>query len=115
MEGDVVRLDVWRESTLLTFDATLAERQRPQIDIRHFRAGPGIEHHAFVLPEGDYDEIIELQAEAFDEAIDRLNTQLDREHWQERIHTYRSSQEELLERLQALEDRLKELEDELEE
>ena len=114
-DGEVVRLDVWREASLLTFDATLAERQRPQIDIRHFRAGPGSEHHAFVFPEGDYDEIIELRAEAFDEALDRLHTELDSEHWQERLHTYSSSQEELLERLQALEDRLKELEEELDE
>jgi len=113
-EGDIVRIEAWRDDQLLTFDATLAKTERPRVDIRRFRVGAGGEHHAFVLPEGDFDEVIELQTEAFDEAMERLQVELNSEDWQERLHGYHSSQEELLERLQELEDRLRELEGDLE-
>lgn len=54
-----------------------------------------------------------MQARAFDEAIDRLNTEWPSEDWQERLHSYSTSREELLERLEALEERLRELEGDL--
>lgn len=114
-EGDTVRVEVWREAQLLAFNATLTEMERPQIDIRRFHVGPGGEHRALVVPDGDYDEVIELQAEVFDEAIERLQVELSSEDWQERLHSYNTSQEELLERLEALENRLRELEGDLEE
>ena len=112
-EGDAVRVEVWRDTRLLAFDATLTKLERPQIDIRRFNVGPGGEHHAFVLPEGDFGEVIELQTEAFDEAMERLQVELNSEDWQERIHSFNSSQEELLERLEELENRLHELEGDL--
>lgn len=114
-EGDAVRIEVWRDAQLLSFDAALTKAQRPQVDIRQFRIGPGGEQHALVMPDGDYDEVIELQAGAWDEAIDRLHEAWNSGDWQERLHTYNSSQEELLERLEALENRLRELEGDLEE
>ena len=112
-DGDVVRIEAWRDSRSLDFDATLTEMERPRIDIRRFRLPHGGEHPSVVLPEGDFDEIIELQTEAFDEAMDRLHDELNSAGWQERIQNFRSSQEELLERLEALEDRLHELEGDL--
>jgi len=114
-EGDAVRVEVWREDQLLTFDATLSKAERPQVDIRHFGVSPGGEHHTLVVPDGDYDEVIELQAGAWDEAIDRLHEEWNSGDWQERLHSYNASQEELLERLEALENRLRELEGDLDE
>jgi len=112
-DGDSVMIEVWRDARVLAFNATLTRLERPQIDIRRFHLGPGGEHHALLVPDGDYDEVIELQAEAFDEAMDRLHEELSSEDWQERLHNYSSSQEELLERLEALENRLRELEGDL--
>jgi hypothetical protein len=112
-EGDVVRIEAWRDARQLAFDATLAKMDRPRVDIRRFRHGRGDEHHAVVWPEGNFDEVIELQTEAWDKAIDRLHSELDSEEWQERIDGYWSSQEELLERLETLENRLRELEGDL--
>ena len=114
-EGDTVRVEVWRDAQLLAFNATLTKAERPQIDIRHFNVGPGGGHRGLVVADGDFDEVIELQVEAFDEAIERLNLELSSEDWRERLHNYNSSQEELLERLEALENRLRELESDLEE
>lgn len=113
-EGDVVRLEAWRDAQFLSFDATLTKLERPQIDIRRFHIGEGDEHHAMVLSDGDFDEVIELQTEAFDEAIVRLNEEMSSANWQERIHSFSSNREELLERLEALENRLRELEGDLE-
>lgn len=113
-DGDVVRIEAWRNAQVLAFDATLAKLERPQVDIRRFQLGHGDDHHTFVLPEGDFDEIIELQAGAFDEAMERLEVELNSEDWQERLHSYHSSQEELLERLEELETRLRDLEGDLE-
>lgn len=112
-EGDVVRIEAWRNAQSLAFDATLTKIERPQVDIRRFRLGDEEDHHTVVLPEGDFEEVIELQARAFDEAIDRLNTEWPSEDWQERLHSYSTSREELLERLEALEERLRELEGDL--
>ena len=112
-EGDVVRIEAWRNAQSLAFDATLTKMERPQVDIRRFRLGDEEGHHTVVLPEGDFEEVIELQARAFDEAIDRLNTEWPSEDWQERLHSYSTSREELLERLEALEERLRELEGDL--
>jgi len=112
-EGEVVRLEVWRNARVLTFDAALTKLERPRVDVRQFHIEPGGEHHTLVLPDGDFDEVIELRTEAFDEAIERLNEELSRSDWQGRLHSYGSNQEELLERLEALENRLRELEGEL--
>lgn len=112
-EGDVVRIEAWRDSRSLDFDATLVEMERPRIDIRRFRFPHGSEHPSVVLPEGDFDEVIELRTEAFDEALDRLHDELNSAEWQERIHNFRSGQEDLLERLEALEERLRALEGDL--
>lgn len=112
-EGDIVRIEAWRDAQLLAFDATLEKMDRPRVDIRRFRHGQDDEHHAVVLPEGGFDEVIELQTEAWDEAIDRLHSELSSGDWQERIEGYWSSQEELLERLETLENRLRELQGDL--
>ena len=98
-EGDVVRIEAWRNAQSLAFDATLMKMERPQVDIRRFQIGDEEGHHTVVFPDGDFEEVIELQAGAFDEAIDRLNTEWPSEDWQERLHSYSTSREELLERL----------------
>jgi hypothetical protein len=112
-EGDVVRIEAWRDAQPLAFDATLAKMDRPRVDIRRFGHARDDEHHAVVWPEGKFDEVIELRTEAWDEAIDRLHSELNSEEWQERIDGYWSNQEELLERLESLESRLRELEGDL--
>ncbi len=112
-EGDIVRIEAWRDAQLLAFDATLAKMDRPRIDIRRFRHDRDDEHHAVVWPEAEFEEVIELRTEAWDEAIGRLHSELNSEEWQERIDGYWSSQEELLERLETLENRLRELEGDL--
>jgi hypothetical protein len=114
-EGEIVTLEVWRDGEASMLDAVLAERERSQVDIRQFHWPPEEGSHAFVLPDIEPGELIEIETEALNEAIEKLNEELAQPQWQTRLHTYQEAQGELLERLESLEKRLQEMEQQLDE
>lgn len=111
--GDVIDLEVWRQGRLERIEATLAQRRGPAVDIRQFHLPAG--HLVDVRVSADELEgAIELEAETLNQAIERLNEELDSPEWHARVHSFKEHQGTLMKRIEALEQQLKELEAELE-
>ena len=110
--GEVVDLEVWRQGTVLRAQPTLAERQGPWIDIRQF--GSDQEHsESLRWTAANFDGVIELETETLNQAIERLNKEMDSPEWHERVHVFQQHQGSLMKRIEELEERLQELEAEL--
>lgn len=114
-EGDTVVLDVWRDGRAITLEATLAERERPQLDI-----GPMLwtqdeegvrefEMRFEDLPEN----IIRLDEDHIHKALGALSEQLESPEWKVRVRSMVEEREGMEERIRELEARLRELEQRL--
>jgi hypothetical protein len=103
-DGDTAALEVWRDGRAQTLTATIAERERPALDVRRLRCEPG--------EECDF-EMIGDPAVVLGPAMKRLQGLLGDEEMQERLTRFRSRNQELEQRLQQLEQRLQELEKQL--
>lgn len=111
--GEVVDLELWRDGSRQVVQATLAEGRRSWVDIRQFRR-PGRGLEALPLPAIAVENLIELDSEELNRAIERLNQELESPEWKARLERFRDHQRGLMDRLEALESRLKELERRLE-
>lgn len=112
--GDVIQLEVWRQGQLQPLQATLAERKGPWVDIRQFRTPEG--HVAtWNFSDSDVEGVIELETETLNQAIEKLNEEMDSPEWHTRVHISKQHQGALMKRIEVLEQRLKELESELQE
>lgn len=103
-EGEVVALEVSRDSRMHNLTATIAERDRRSVDM-----GPMIwkmEHPG----SGVHPELADKIEREMGPAMERLGTLLDDPEMKDRLVRLRSRNEELEKRLQDLETRLKDLE-----
>ena len=114
---DMVNLEVWRDGQLFELSAELEQAERPLVDVRRFvlQLGDGDEEGFHHLTPEQYHHVVELDSETLNEAMEKLNEELGSPHWQERVHRFWESREELQERLKGLEERLEKLERELSE
>ena len=110
--GDVVDLEVWRESTVRSLQVTLVEHEAPSVDIRQFRF-PRAHAEAWRWQDDELENVIELETETLNRAIERLNEELDNPEWHARIHSFREHQGTLMKRIEMLETRLRQMEEEL--
>ncbi len=110
-DGETAALEVWRDGSAQTLTATIAERERPAVDLRRLVCKPGEECDLEVL--GDNMEMIGDPAIVLGPAMKSLGGMLGDEQMQERMSRFRSRNQELEKRLQELETRLQELEKQL--
>jgi hypothetical protein len=112
--GDAVDLEIWREGRVHNVQSTLAQRERPWIDIRELHL-PEVRLEGWEWSDDALEGAIELETETLNQAIERLNEELDSPEWQKRVHLFQEHQSNLMRRIEVLEQRLAELEKELEE
>jgi hypothetical protein len=110
--GDGVDLEVWRDGRVRSVDATLVEREAPSVDIRQFRVPHGHLQH-WEWKDDELEGVIELDTETLNQAIERLNEELESPEWHARIHSFQEHQGTLMKRIELLESRLREMEEEL--
>ena len=103
-EGETATLEVWRDGRAETLTATIAERERPAMDVRRMVCEPG--------EECDF-ELMGDPAMVLGPAMKRLERVMGDEQMQERLTRFRSRNQELEKRLAELEQRLAELEQRL--
>ena len=115
-EGDLADLEVWRNGKVMTLTATIAERERPQIDVGQFLwKGEGSEEleglavHLDNLPEN----IIRIDQEGWNKALGELYTRFDSPEFKNKIKAMAQERHGMEERIRELEARLRELEDKL--
>lgn len=113
-DGDVVRVELWRDGARREVEATLQKADRPQVDIRELflRRGEGDEME--ILRDIDLEDVYTIDPEMMREAIESMEHHLEGADWVERIRVF-PDREELMERIESLEERLRELEKELSE
>lgn len=102
-DGETATLEVWRDGRAQTLTATIAERERPALDVRRMVCEPG--------QECDVEMITDPALLA--PAMERLGRVLGDKEMQERVLRFRDRNQELEKRLQELETRLQELEKQL--
>jgi polyhydroxyalkanoate synthesis regulator phasin len=115
-EGDVVEIELWRDGRKTTVEATLAERDRPQVDIGQFLWQSGDEEgakafqiHMDSLPE----EIIRIDEERIQKALEDLDKRLESPEFKARMKSMMEERQLMEERVKELEERLRELEERL--
>lgn len=108
--GDSATLELVRDGRPLSLQATIEERERPQVDVRHLiRRLPRVD-------EGGHGEpfVFHFQGQGFPEMIESLRDRVESPKFRRELIDLRSRESELLERLETLERRIDELETELE-
>lgn len=115
-EGDVVGIELWRDGQKTTIEATLAERERPQVDIGPFlwqssddEGAKAFQIHMESLPE----EIIRIDEERIQKALEDLDKRLESPEFKERMKSMMEERQLMEERVKELEERLRELEERL--
>lgn len=112
-EGDVVGLELWRDGALVQATATLARRERRQVDLGGLMWAPEVHDFHGVVP-GEGLPLIEIDPESMGEALSRAREQLESPAWRERLERMGSHRLHLEERIEQLEQRLESLQEELE-
>ncbi len=102
--GDVVRLEVWRDGRSLDIDATIEQRKRGQFDMSELLVGP--EHGGQFLFRMDPEALAGVQK--------RLKDVFEDDAIRQKLHGQLIEEEELRSRLQELERRLAEMHERLE-
>lgn len=121
--GETVTLEVWRDGQVENLEATLEERERTMVDIRRFhteRIGDDdteidvveLEHAGFADLTAHLGQL-ELDPEALERALERLDEVLAAPEWNRRVVRFREHEHALQERILELEERLEGLEAEL--
>lgn len=110
--GEAIDLEIWRSGNLHQVQSSLTEREGPYVDIRQFHRPEG-QVRTWTWSDTDLEGAIELETETLNQAIERLNEEMDSPEWHERLHSFRDHQGTLMKRIEILEKRLKELEQEL--
>lgn len=105
-EGDAASLDLIRGGRRLTVEATIQERERPQVDVRRLV-------HRLPRSGDDGHFVFHFQGEGFPEMVEGLRARVESPEFHREVIDLRSRERELLDRLEALESRLQELEAEL--
>lgn len=114
--GETVDLEIWRDGAWQTITATLAERERPQVDVGRFllRCADDEEDCDELLLGDGFAGAVELDREVLDRALKRLQEHLDSPRFRESILEFGERNRQLEERISELEARLRELEKSLE-
>jgi len=112
-EGQVVNLEVWRSGKVMTLAATLAERDKPQVDLGFLLhdAGRGLEELEMHL-EGT-ENVIRINEEHIHKALGDLSRHLESPEWKDRLRTMVEERRGMEQRIAELEGRLRELEQRL--
>lgn len=108
--GDAATLELIRDGRPLRLEATIEERERPQVDVRHvIRRLPRVGHGGHGEP-----FVFHFQGEGLPEMMESLKERVESPEFRREVIDLRSRESELLERLETLERRIDELEVELE-
>lgn len=113
-DGQTLELEVRRDGTSRSISATLATRQRKQLDLGGLigardRLG---RIRAFDLQQ-DSIPMLELDPESMGRALSLMRQHFDSPEWQEQLERFGDDRESLEKRIRELEERLRELEREL--
>lgn len=111
--GESVVLEIWRGGEMRKISVLLGEREGRWVDIRQFHF-PDAHMEAIEIPDIEIREAIELDAEALNQAIERLNEEMSSPEWNRHLQHFREHQSGLIEKIELLERRLEELEQRLE-
>lgn len=109
-EGDLAAIELIRDGELQTVNATVEERQRPQVDVGHM-----LRHLPRFGKDGE-PLVLHFQGDGLPEMIEnleQLRSRIESPEFRRRVIDLRSRESELLERLETLEKRLQGLEEEL--
>jgi hypothetical protein len=116
-DGQVVELEVWRDRQRQILEVTLAERDRPQIDIGPLvweedmqKALETYEVYLDKLPK----QVIQIDKERIGRMLEEVEKKLQSGEWQGRIHAIVEERQLMEERIHDLEEHLRELEKRLE-
>lgn len=109
--GETVSLEIWRDGKLSSRTATLATRERSQVDLGRML------HHRIVVPEVHQldpehfqHRVLEIETGQLDEALGRLREKLESPEWKARLEEMTSRRHGLEERILELEERLRVME-----
>ena len=109
-EGDAAILELVRDGGPLEVRATIRERERAQVDVRHMmRRLPRVGGEGGAEP-----YVVHFEGEGFSKILEDLRRRVESPEFRREVIDLRSRESELLERLEALEKRIGELETELE-
>ena len=115
-DGEPADLEVWRKGKVMTLTATIAERERPQIDIGQFlwKSGEGDELEGFAVHLDDLPEnVIRIDQDRWSKALSELYTRFDSPEFKSKIEAMARERRGMEERIHELEDKLKALEEKL--
>ena len=107
---DTIALDVLRDRRPLSLEATLAERDRVQVDLAPMFWTPAEGEHRIMRLPG---RVIEIEKGDLDEAFTELHERLESPEWRQRLSEMTSRRQGLEERIRELEERLREMEERL--
>jgi membrane-associated protease RseP (regulator of RpoE activity) len=112
-EGDLANLEVWRDGKIMTLTATIAVRERPQVDVGKFlwHTGKGEDLQSVQVQIDDLPEsVIRIDEKHVHKALGDLYTHFQSPEWQAKIKAMATERQGMEQRIHELEARLRELE-----
>lgn len=115
-EGSQADLEVWRDRKIMILTATIAERERPQIDVGQFlwQTGDDEGHKRLdVLIDELPENVIRIDQEHMNKALGDLYTRFQSPEFKDRIKAMGEERQGMEDRIHELEARLRDLEEKL--
>lgn len=115
-EGALANLEVWRDRKVMNLAATIAERERPQIDVGQFlwHSGDDDGHNRLdILIDELPENVIRIDQEHMNKALTEIYTRSQRPEFKARLQMMSEERQGLEERIHELEAKLQALEEKL--